>query len=44
MFLEGKMFPYGNLSMDKWTVHCYDICQFITNDDFLEDLLKFDSD
>ena len=26
MFLDGKMFPYGNLSTDKWRVHSYDIC------------------
>ena len=44
MFLEGKMFPYGNLNSEKWRVHSYDIAHFIYNDEFLDELLKFDSE
>ena len=44
MFLDGKMFPYGNLPNEKWRIHTYDIAHFVTNDEFLDDLLKFDSE
>ena len=44
MFLDGKMFPYGNLNSEKWRVHTYDIAHFIYNDEFLDELLKFDSE
>jgi len=30
MFLEGKKFPYGNLSDAQWRAHVYDIVYFIT--------------
>ena len=36
MFLDGKMFPYGNLNLEKWRVHTYDIAHFISNDEFLD--------
>lgn len=35
MFLEGKMFPYGTLSNEKWRMHVYDIANFVTTDQFL---------
>lgn len=38
------MFPHGNLSYEKWRIHTYDISHFITNDEFLSELLPFDSD
>lgn len=44
MFLEGKMFPYGNLSNEKWRIHTYDIVHFISNDEFLPDLMSFDTE
>jgi len=44
IFLEGKMFPYGSLSVEKWRIHVYDIAHFISNDEFLNDLLAFDSE
>ena len=42
MFLEGKVFPSGNLSEEKWRIHVYDITHFVTNEQFLEDLIEFD--
>jgi len=42
MFLEGKSFPYGTLSMDKWSAHVYDIALFVTTDDYLNELMYFD--
>ena len=44
MFLDGKMFPYGQLSQEKWKVHIYDIANFITTDLFFKELLNFDSE
>jgi hypothetical protein len=39
IFLEGKMFPYGNLSQEKWRIHVYDICHVISNEEFFNELL-----
>jgi glutamate racemase len=42
MFLEGKMFPYGSLSQEKWRNHVYDMAIFLTTDEFLKELINFD--
>jgi hypothetical protein len=34
MFLEGKMFPYGTLSIERWRMHIFDIANFLTTDEF----------
>lgn len=44
IFLEGKMFPYGNLSEEKWRNHVYDISHFVSNEEFYNELLQFDSE
>ena len=44
MFLEGKSFPTGVLPIDKQRQHVYDIVNFLTNEDFLKELLDFDTD
>lgn len=44
MFLEGKMFPYGSLSPEKWRMHVYDIANFVTTDEFLKELINFDAE
>ena len=44
MFLEGKMFPYGTLSQERWRMHVYDIANFVTTDQFLQELINFDSE
>mmetsp|Transcript_17232 Transcript_17232/g.12304 ORF Transcript_17232/g.12304 Transcript_17232/m.12304 type:complete len:152 (-) Transcript_17232:738-1193(-) len=44
MFLEGKMFPTGQLSPEKWRIHIQDIANFVTTEDFLRELILFDSD
>jgi hypothetical protein len=44
IFLEGKMFPYGNLSQEKWRIHVYDICHVISNEEFFNELLQFDAE
>jgi len=44
MFLEGKMFPSGTLSEDKWRMHVYDIANFVTTDEFMKELINFDSE
>lgn len=44
MFLEGKMFPSGSLSPDKWRMHVYDIANFLTTDEFLRELITFDAE
>ena len=38
------MFPYGNLSQEKWRIHVYDISHFISNEEFFNDLLSFDAE
>ena len=42
MFLEGKKFPYGNLSESQWQQHVYQIVTFITDDLYLDDVFMFD--
>ena len=44
MFLDGKSFPTGVLPQDKHRQHVYDIVNVITNDQFLGELIDFDSD
>jgi hypothetical protein len=44
MFLEGRMFPSGYLSQEKFKAHVFDIANFISIDTFLEELLQFDSE
>ena len=38
------MFPCGSLSQEKWRKHVYDIANFVTTDEFLKDLINFDSE
>lgn len=38
------MFPYGNLSQEKWRIHVYDIAHFISNEEFYSELMTFDSE
>lgn len=42
MFLEGKKFPYGNLTTTQWQQHTYQIIEFIMNDKYLSDIFVFD--
>jgi hypothetical protein len=42
LFLEGKKFPQGSLSSDKWRFYVYDIVRFCTNDKFMQWFLDFD--
>ena len=42
MFLEGKSFPSGQLTEEKYRHHVYDIVNMISNDQYLEELLSFD--
>ena len=42
MFLDGKKFPYGNLSQSQWQQHTYQIINFIMNDKYLNDVFIFD--
>lgn len=44
MFLDGKMFPSGFLSTEKFKAHVFDIANFISIENFLEELLQFDSE
>jgi len=42
LFLEGKKFPQGSLSIDKWRYYVYDIVRFCTNEKFMGWFLEFD--
>lgn len=42
MFLEGKKFPYGNLTQPQWQAHTFQIINFIMNDKYLNDVFIFD--
>jgi hypothetical protein len=44
MFLEGKKFPYGNLTLNQWQHHTHQIIDFIMNDKYLNDIFMFDPD
>lgn len=44
MSLEGKTYPNGHLPAEKHRFHVYDILNFVTTDQFLEELLQFDSE
>ena len=44
MFLDGKTFPSGFLNKEKQMFHTFDIVNFFTNDQFLEELLQFDAE
>jgi hypothetical protein len=44
MFLDGKSFPTGVLPIDKQRQHVYDVVNFITNEQFLKELLEFDTE
>ena len=42
MFLDGKKFPFGNLSVLQWQQHTYQIIDFIMNDKYMNDVFVFD--
>lgn len=42
MFLDGKKFPFGNLSVLQWQQHTYQIIDFIMNDKYMNDVFIFD--
>lgn len=42
LFIEGKKFPSGSLSIFKWRCFIYDIVRFLTNEKFLSFFLDFD--
>ena len=42
LFMQGKMFPSGNLSSFKWQMYVFDIVRFITTPQFLKWFLRFD--
>ena len=44
MFLEGKRFPYGELTEQQWRYHVYDILNFVSAEEYLTELLDFDPD
>ncbi len=44
MFIEGISFPTGSLSADKHRQHLYDIVNFIMIENYLLELLQFDSE
>lgn len=44
MFLEGKRFPYGELTEKQWRYHVYDILNFVSAEEYLTELLDFDPD
>ncbi len=39
IFLDGKMYPVGFLTPEKYHVHVYDITNFVTTEYYLEELL-----
>jgi hypothetical protein len=43
LFLEGKKFPTGNLTIFKWRMYIFDIVRFITTKQFLKWFLEFDA-
>ena len=43
MFIEGKSFPNGSLSLDKHRQHIYDIVNAISDPACLDELLAFDA-
>lgn len=42
MFLNGKRFPYGDLTEQQHRQHVHDIVNFISTDEYLTELLDFD--
>lgn len=44
LYLEGKMFPQGNLSVKRWRYYVMDIVRFFTNEQFMQWFLDFDPD
>jgi len=44
LYLEGKMFPQGNLSTQRWRYYVMDIVRFFTNERFMQWFLDFDPD
>lgn len=42
MFLDGKRFPYGDLTEAQWRQHVVDIVNFVSTDEYLSELLDFD--
>ena len=42
MFLDGKRFPYGELTQDQYRQHVLDILNFISTEEYLQELLDFD--
>lgn len=43
LFLEGKKFPTGTLTIFKWRMYVFDIVRFITTKQFLKWFLEFDA-
>lgn len=44
MFLQGKKFPYGDLTVNQWKQHTFQIIHFIMNDNYLNDVFVCDPD
>lgn len=44
LFLEGKKFPSGSLSSDRWRYYVYDVVRFCTNSKFMQWFLEFDAE
>jgi hypothetical protein len=44
MFLQGKKFPYGDLTAAQYKQHVYNIVHFVTTDEYLTQMLDFDSE
>lgn len=42
MFLEGKKFPFGNLTGGQWKQHTFQIIHFVMNDAYLNDVFVVD--
>jgi len=41
-FLEGRQFPYGSLSQERWECYVFHIASLVTQSDFIVEFLKFD--
>lgn len=44
LFLDGKKFPVGSLTSNRWQYYVMDIVRFCTNERFMIWFLEFDSD
>ena len=42
LFLDGKVFPRGELPEEQWQMCCADIFEFVNRDEILESMILFD--